>query len=42
MVHKQFLPCVNCDLDNGDMTLSQGNDTFVWYIIKIQHGSGEL
>ena len=42
MVQKQFLPCVNCDLDNGDMTLSQGHDTFVWYIIKIQHGSGEL
>ena len=24
------------------MTLSQGHDTFVWYIIKIKHGSGEL
>ena len=33
---------VSCDLDNGDMTLSQGHDTFVWYIIKIQHDSEEL
>ena len=24
------------------MTLSQGHDTIVWYIIKIQHGSEEL
>ena len=25
-----FMPCVNCDLDLGDKTLSQGHDTIVW------------
>ena len=29
----KFLPSVNCDLDIGDMTLRQGHDTIVWYII---------
>ena len=42
MVWKQFFPCVNCYLDLGDKTLSQGHDTIVWYIIKIQHGSQDL
>ena len=36
------IPCVNCDLDLGDKTLSEGHDTIVWYIIKIQNGSKEL
>ena len=31
--------CLNCDLDLGDMSLSQGHDTIMWYIIKIQLGS---
>ena len=42
MVWKQILPCVNCDLDLGDNTLSQCHDTIVWYIFKIQHGCEEL
>ena len=29
-----FFPCVNCDLDLGDKTLSQGHDTIVWYISR--------
>ena len=42
MVWKKNLPCVNCDLDLGDMSLSQGHDTIAWYIIKIQLGSYNL
>ena len=40
----QKMPCVNCDHDLGDMTMSQGHDMIVWYtcIIKIKHGSEEL
>ena len=41
--------CVNCDLDIGDMTFSQGHDTPLGHgqplrgkNIKIQHGSKEL
>ena len=41
MVRKK-IPCVNCDLDLCDMTLSQGHDKIVWYIIKILLGSEEL
>ena len=41
MVRKK-MPCVNCDLDLGDMTLSQGHDKIVWYIITIHFGSEEL
>ena len=32
----KILPHVNCDLDLGDMSLSQGHETIAWYIIKIQ------
>ena len=42
MVLKQIFPRVNCDIDLGDVTLSQGNDTIVWYFIKIQHGIEEF
>ena len=42
MVWKKKLPCVNCDLDLGDMSLSQGHDTMAWYIIKIQLSSDIL
>ena len=44
MVRKRILPFVNCDLDLGNMILSQGHDrsTIVRYIIKIQLGSEEL
>ena len=42
MIWKQFFLCVNCVLDLGDKTLSQGHGTIVWYIIKIQFGSEEL
>ena len=36
---KKNLPC---DLDLGDMSLSQGYDTIAWYNIKIQFGSDNL
>ena len=42
MVWKKFLPCVNCDLDLGVVSLSKGHDTIAWYIIKIQLGSDNL
>ena len=42
MVWNKKLPCVNCDLDLGDMSLSQGHDTIAWYVIKIQLGSDNL
>ena len=29
MLQKQFLACVNCDLDLGDMTVSKGHGTIV-------------
>ena len=41
-LEKKNLSCVNCDLDLGDMSLSQGHDTIAWYIIKIQLGSDNL
>ena len=36
------LPCVNSDLDIGDMTLNRGHETIMWYIIKIQLDIEEL
>ena len=42
MVWKKNLPCVNCDLHLGNMSLSQGHDTIAWCIIKILLGSDNL
>ena len=39
---KKIMPFVNCDLDLGDMNLSQVNNMIVWYIIQIKHGSEDL
>ena len=36
-----FSMYANCDLDLDDMTLNQGHDTIVCYIIKIQHDCEE-
>ena len=41
MVRKKF-PCVNWNLELWDMTLNQGHDMIVWYIIKILLGIKEL
>ena len=42
MTQKQISLSVNCDLDLGDMTLSESNDTNVFNIIQIKHESKEL
>ena len=38
----KFSLCVNCDLDLGDMTLSESHNTIVLNIIQIKHDSKEL
>ena len=34
MVQPEKKPCVNCDLDLGNMTMGQGHDTVVWYTVE--------
>ena len=41
-LEKNILPCLNCDLDLWDMSLSQGHDTIAWYIIRIHLCSDNL